>query len=361
MNRYREIYKVEKLPVTQNRMFTTRKEALNCATDDVVLVQDTQTGLIFNQVFKPSLMKYASDYQNEQAVSFAFKKHIDEVTQIIQRNFFGKTMIEIGCGKGFFLEYLLSKGFDIKGIDPAYEGKNPAVFKVFFEKTLGISGEGVILRHVLEHIPDPVSFLYSIKTANGGGGVVYIEVPCFDWICKHRAWFDIHYEHVNYFRLNDFYRMFEKVFEAGNLFNGQYLYVVADLATLKRPECSGEDGAKIPADFLKEIDTCADIIKNNVSDNGGMKQSAVWGGASKGVIFALYMQRVKAEVDCIIDINPAKQGKYISGSGILIHTPQEASEMLKQGSNVFVMNPNYLSEIVTQSGNKFNYLTVGHE
>ncbi len=361
MNRYLEIYRAQKLPVTQNRMFTTQAEALDCDKDDIVLVQDTQTGLIFNQAFKPWLMKYASDYQNEQAASVAFKEHLNDVTQIIQRNFSGKSLLEVGCGKGFFLEHLLSKGFDIKGLDPAYEGKNPSVIKAHFEPSLGISGEGIILRHVLEHIPDPVNFLDSIRTANGGGGVVYIEVPCFDWICKHRAWFDIYYEHVNYFRLQDFYRMFEKVIEAGHLFNGQYLFIVADLATLKRPGFFGEEGAKVLADFTTEIDVCADIIKNSVCDNGTKKKSAIWGGASKGVIFALYMQRVKAGIDCVIDINPAKQGRYIGGTGIQVRSPQEAAKILNPGSNVFVMNPNYLSEIVTQSGNRYNYLTVGHE
>jgi SAM-dependent methyltransferase len=342
-------------------MFATQTEALNCAKGDVFLVQDMQTGLIFNRAFKPELLEYGSDYQNEQAASFAFREHLDEVAEIIQRNFSGKSLVEVGCGKGFFLEYLLSNGFDVKGVDPAYEGKNPAVIKAYFEQSLGISGEAVILRHVLEHIPDPVSFLSSVRTANGGEGVVYIEVPCFDWICKRRAWFDIYYEHVNYFRLKGFYRMFEKIYEAGHLFNGQYLFVVADLATLQHPEFSGEEEAKVPADFASGIDTCADIIKNSVCDNGRPKQSAVWGGASKGVIFALFMQRVKAAIDCVIDINPAKQGKYIGGSGILVRSPEEASKILKPGSNVFVMNPNYLSEIITQSGNRYNYLTVGHE
>src|SRR3546814_9608010 len=61
---------------------------------------------------------------------------------------------------------------------------------------------------------------------------IYIEVPCFDWIVEHSAWFDVFYEHVNYFRLADLRAMFGTVHEAGHLFGGQYLYIVADLSTL---------------------------------------------------------------------------------------------------------------------------------
>jgi hypothetical protein len=57
MNRYREIYRAEQLPVFQNRMFHSEQEARNCIKGDVVLVQDIETGLIFNQAFRPDLMQ----------------------------------------------------------------------------------------------------------------------------------------------------------------------------------------------------------------------------------------------------------------------------------------------------------------
>lgn len=361
MNRYKEIYRAEKLPVVQNRMFTTQTGAVDCLKGDVILVWDRTTGLIFNKSFKSDLIEYNSDYQNEQAFSFVFRKHLNEVTEIIKHHFLGDKIVEIGCGKGFFLEHLSSNGFSIRGVDPTYEGKNPAVIKANFKKSLGISGDAVILRHVLEHISDPIQFLSNIKMANGEVGKIYIEVPCFDWICKNHAWFDLHYEHVNYFRLQDFYRMFNKVYEAGHLFGGQYLYVVADIATLRCPEFIEGEPVEIPTDFIKGVSNCANIIKDSVFKNGTPKQSVIWGGASKGVIFALFISKAGATIDFVIDINPAKQGKYIGGSGLPIYSPEDAFKKLEKGSNIFIMNKNYLSEIVSQFENQFNYLTVDHE
>ena len=108
-----------------------------------------------------------------------------------------------------------------------YEGENPAVQRRIFGDGVTVSARGIVLRHVLEHVQDPVGFLDGLREANGGG-LIYIEVPCFDWILRASAWFDIFYEHVNYFRACRFLeRMFGRVVEGGHLFGGQYLYVVA--------------------------------------------------------------------------------------------------------------------------------------
>ncbi len=81
----RELYRAEQLPVFQNRMFRTESEAKACARGDVILVQDPHTGLVFNRAFRPELLQYDADYQNEQAVSSVFRTHLDEITQIVKR------------------------------------------------------------------------------------------------------------------------------------------------------------------------------------------------------------------------------------------------------------------------------------
>ena len=347
---YRELFKVGGLPVFQNKMFADRASALSCPRGDITLVQDTNTGLIFNSTFDSSLLEYDADYQNEQAFSGVFQRHLGDVEAVIRRHFFDKSLIEVGCGKGFFLEHLLSAGYRITGIDPAYEGDNPDIVRAIFKSGLGLTGEGIILRHVLEHIPDPCEFLASIAEANGGKGVVYIEVPCLDWICQRRAWFDVFYEHVNYFRLVDFHNMFGNIYESGHIFGGQYLYVVADLATLQKPASNISDVFTFPSDFLAGIDRFTKIAKGS--------RCAIWGGASKGVIFSLYLQRAGVTIDCIIDINPAKQNKFMATSGMLISSPTDGMKLMQAGDTLFVMNSNYLQEIITQSNNQLHYIKV---
>jgi hypothetical protein len=182
-----------------------------------------------------------------------------------------------------------------------------------------------------------------------------IEVPCLDWICAHRAWFDIFYEHVNYFRLDYFKRIFGRILDSGHMFGGQYLYVVADLASLQ--DLSMRDGGDFafPDDFTASVDHFACQISKR-----GVK-SVVWGGASKGVIFSMYMQRAGAQISYVVDINPAKQGRYLPATGLLVSSPEEMLAKVSGGADVYVMNSNYLYEIKQMTNNLYNYITVDHE
>ena len=341
------LYHQEQYPIFQNRMYDTEAEAKACPKGDIRLVEDQLTGLIYNAAFCPELMAYDAHYQNEQALSPSFQEHLESVSTIVDRCMGRDSIVEVGCGKGSFLEMLLAKGFDVTGFDPTYEGNNPRVMKHYFEPGVGITASGVVLRHVLEHVQDPFSFLFQLKEANGGSGKIYIEVPCFDWICEHRAWFDIFYEHVNYFRISDFYRMFGTVIESGSLFGGQYLYVVAELASLRPPVLDFQNCVVFPKDFTHNIT--------------GPSQAAIWGGASKGVIFALLKARADQPIQTVIDINPAKQQKYLPATGLLVRSPSEALAVLPKGSSIYVMNSNYLEEIKKMSDNAFNYIEVDHE
>lgn len=345
------LYQQEQLPIFQNRMYETEAEARDCPKGDMRLVEDQETGLVYNAAFRSELMVYDAHYQNEQGLSPLFRAHLESVSEIVQRGMGRDAIVEVGCGKGLFLEILLSKGVDVTGFDPTYEGDSPRVQKRYFEQGVGIQAEGLVLRHVLEHIQDPYDFLLRLKEANGGGGKIYIEVPCFDWICERRAWFDVFYEHVNYFRLRDFHRMFGSVIESGRLFGEQYLFVVADLATLRPPQRDAAEAVLFPEDFTKTA---------FAAPVAGAQQVAIWGGASKGVIFALIRARAGQPVDLVIDINPAKQGRYLPSTGLLVQSPQEALAKIPQGSQIYVMNSNYLKEIVEMSGNQFKYIEVDH-
>lgn len=178
------LYSVHNMPTFQNVVYNTSLSAQNCPQGDIDLVQDSVTGLIHNSSFDSKLMIYDESYQNEQSLSTSFAEHLEQVSEIITLGMGKKEIIEVGCGKGFFLEMLQKKGFDIDGFDTTSDGKNLRIKQSFFDADSGIKGKGIILRHVLEHIQDPLHFLQDLCANNNGKGIIYIEVPCFDWICK---------------------------------------------------------------------------------------------------------------------------------------------------------------------------------
>ena len=338
------LYTSTDLPVLQNRLYLSVEAARQSPTGDVHLVQNQETGLVYNASFQSKLVNYDPDYNNDQTTSGVFRTHMESVANLIGKYIGKDRLVEVGCGKGVFLEMLLKRGFDVTGFDPTYEGNNPNIQKTLFDKSMNLKGRGLILRHVLEHIQDPLQFLQQIREANQNQGLVYIEVPCLEWILANKAWFDIFYEHVNYFRLGDFYSMFDKVVDAGHFFGGQYLYVIAHLDSLKMPVFNIADSVKIPDDFDKAISQFSESSKGAI----------VWGAGSKGVIFSLHLSRSGASVEYVIDIDKEKQGLYMPVTGYQVSSP-DILENLDVSRTIYVMNSNYIDEIRDSTKNKFRY------
>jgi hypothetical protein len=54
-------------------VFKTVQQAENCPLGDIEIVEDYETGLVYNASFNPELVVYDSDYDNEQAVAPLFR------------------------------------------------------------------------------------------------------------------------------------------------------------------------------------------------------------------------------------------------------------------------------------------------
>src|SRR5690606_6279113 len=135
--RQHELYRQHDLPIFQNRMYDSPNEARNCPKGDTCLVAGMETGPVFNSAFNPPVMDYDPAYQNEQGTSPLFRSHLDGVADLIETHMGRKSLVEVGCGKGTFLELLLRRGVDVSGFDPTYEGDNPLVRKEYFSEELG--------------------------------------------------------------------------------------------------------------------------------------------------------------------------------------------------------------------------------
>lgn len=345
----RILYEALNFPLFQNRVYDTYEESVKCSQGSIHIIEDEESGLIYNASFDPGLMIYDKNYNNEQGLSPSFRSHLESVITIIGRNQGRHDLVEIGCGKGLFVEMLLADGFDVVGFDPSYEGDNPRIMKEYFKASIFKKSKGLILRHVLEHVPNPFEFLRQLRDANGGNGLIYIEVPCFDWICKTRSWFDIFYEHVNYFRMCDFFNMFGQIIESGRFFGNQYIYIVADLATLTEPIYKKENAILFPDDFLASLES---------AEQNTTEPTIVWGGGSKGVIFSLLRSRNGSPVSAVVDVNPAKQGRFLPVTGLNVLSPSELLSRFTAGSTVYIMNSNYSEEIKEMSRFQYNYVEV---
>jgi 2-polyprenyl-3-methyl-5-hydroxy-6-metoxy-1,4-benzoquinol methylase len=332
------VFKQGRVPIFQNKVYTTKNESKQAKMGIVELVQSSISGFIFNRCFDTALMVYDENYQNEQANSTDFQNHLNYVLHLLLS--FGikeKKILEIGCGKGVFFELMMREGLDCWGFDPTYEGINPRIIKKYFSNEFSDIDAGVIImRHTLEHIPNPFSFIHTIARANNYKGYLFVEVPTFDWIVKKKAFWDIFYEHCNYFTELSLSAMFHKA-ATGHFFGDQYVYLWADLADLRTSIPSGQEYLKLNGlEFEERIRHYKKFLEN-------MQSLAIWGAGAKGSTFLNLLDKSAKLVDYVIDINPAKQNKFIAGTAHPIFAPSILDKNPVQ--NILVMNETYLDEV----------------
>lgn len=338
------LFEQKLVPLFQNKVFDNSEEAKRAGTGSVKVVQSKATGFCYNYNFDESKLVYDHNYNNDQTNSKFFNEHMLNVISILrEKGIVDKKIVEIGCGKGDFLELLEKESDQCLGFDPAYIGEKKNIVKDLFSEKYPIEADLIILRHTLEHILNPHSFLKEISRANNNKGFIYIEVPSIEWIIKKNAFWDIFYEHCNYFSTSALQCMFNKA-ETGYVFGGQYIYCYADLAQLRDI---------IPQQQIHELN--ASGFKANYENwkykVESQENGIVWGAGAKGSTFLNSVDSKGKYIKYVADINPVKQGKFLGFTAHPIVSPQQLAN--KKFEAVFIMNENYFIEI-SETLKKFN-------
>lgn len=341
------LYKQKSIPLFQNMYYATKEEALNAKTIDVDLVQCLDTGFVFSGGFDINKLEYDKNYQNEQANSPFFQEHLSIVIDLLNKEgLLNGKILEIGCGKGFFMDLIAENGFEIIGIDPTYEGDSDKIIKEYYsEKFAYLNADLIVLRHTLEHIPKPLDFLQMIAKSNNYKGHIYIEIPTFDWIVKHNSIEDIFYEHCNYFTTESISQLFEEC-NVVPLFNEQYIGIVANLSQVKKEIKPVQNIEVHNFNFLDKLNE----YKNSLDK---INNIAIWGAGAKGSTFLNLLDKNSNKIKCVFDIHPKKQNMYIGGTGHQILKPPPF-----EIDNIIVMNDNYIQEIRESLPKKINLITL---
>ena len=335
------------LPSVPNEVFDSAESARLSELRSFDLYLDENYQFFFNKDFQ-DIFYSASTYQNEQAHSGFFYQHIEAVAQSISSKFGSNSkVVEVGCGKGFFFGLLSEMDFSqIQGFDNAYQGSDPRIFKRYLtESDSPLDADVLVLRHVLEHIKNPIHFLNQLAEINRKPFSFVIEVPSTEWIIENSAFWDFTYEHVNYFTENSFRKIFSRC-QIERVFEGQYLLVFGESESLRKPVTDNiTKSSLLEVLFTNAISTS---LFQYLSENQSVR-FWLWGGATKGVLFSYYLLNTnggrKFSLQGIIDINPSKQNKFVSGSGIEIISPRLFFRSVENGDTVIVVNPNYEVEV----------------
>jgi hypothetical protein len=339
------------LPALPNAPIQTKTQAQSLAP--IRLRLNSELHFLQNDAFDSNLIDYSENYENSQAYSTKFREHMLSVLSMLKKYFpKNSTIVEVGCGKGDFVAMIETDGyFDVKGYDASYDGDNKSIENRYLNSSDRIKADLVVLRHVLEHVPNPYDFLSMLKTVFSNSKI-YIEVPNYDWIVANKTFFDITYEHVNYFSQRALKFLFENsTTQHGLLFEEQYQYVISDLSSLNfdfKSHCETDEWKFISFDELfPNIEESIQRFENYAQN----RSVYLWGAATKGCLFLAHCANKNRLVDKVrfaVDQNPQKIGKYLPGSLVEIRSKNDFFVTVKAGDLLLISNPAYKHEIIAQ-------------
>jgi SAM-dependent methyltransferase len=350
------------VPVNQHLVMHDADTARRVPRGMLDLAVCDHCGFVFNQAFDPGIIAYDERYDNAQTFSPLFDDYVSSLARFLteEKGVRNSRIVEVGCGNGLFLRRLVTmdQGNVGYGFDTSYRG--PATDyggRLLFERRFygpdcaHIPADVVVCRHVIEHVQDPVALLRAVRQAllNSAHARVFFETPDLTWILRNQVIWDLFYEHCSLFTPDSLTTAFGRagfaVESVRHLFGEQYLWLEATIAP-DAPPLSVRP-KQVPT-LAREFTAAEEALRHGwearIRDLANDGNVALWGAGAKGVTLANLVDPEGRWIDCVVDLNPAKQGGYVPGTG---HPIIDFQQLPERGvRSVVVMNPNYYDEIL---------------
>lgn len=374
---------VGRVPVQCTALYASRDDALAAPAGAMELVVCSTCTTVTNQAFDEALVEYDGDYENSQLFSPTFREFAEGLARrLVEDNgLHGRPVVEVGSGKGEFLAMLAEAGAGrATGYDPTYGGEvdhlDPSLDihleRRFFDATsVAETPSLVCLRHVLEHVRDPVGLLSEIRNAvkDDPECLLYVEVPNGEFTFTPSGLWDIIYQHCSYFTASSLRWVANaaglEVVSLDAVFGGQFLALEARPAagatdgrrgtgpvssaagsgtsrpSTSRPGTSGPGTSEAIADFPRVHERIVAGWRERMQEwvDSGLVV-ALWGAGAKGVTF---LNTVGSAVGPVVDLNVRKHGRFLPGTGHRVTGPEDLRDA--QPDVVVVMNAAYEPEI----------------
>jgi SAM-dependent methyltransferase len=323
-------------------------------------------GYVWNAAYDPGLLDYEQEYDNALHGSALFRRfEAAMVEHLVERyGLRGRTVVEVGCGDGRFLGLLAEAGGnDAVGFEPGYRPERRAagvpdrvaiLAEPYTADHPRRGGDLVAARQVLEHMDDPVGFLRTIRRGIGDRGTaLYVDVPNGAELLDRVACWDLMYEHCGVYVEPALRHVAAAagfaVDDVRAAHSGQFLVLEARPAPAGGPPPAPPGPAAV-AHWVDRAQAFGDAFRRRVD---GWRQRlaeyrakeltvVAWGAGGRGSTFFSTVG-IGAEVAAVVDLNPAKQGTFLAGTGHEIVAPERLVGL--SPDVVIVVNRVYADEV----------------
>lgn len=296
---------------------------------------------------------FAPDYAYFSSFSATWLQHAERFVEMVAKRFSLDAhchVVEVASNDGYLLQYVQSRGIPCLGIEPtagtahAARQRDIDVVEEFFGVDLadrlvatGQSADLLIANNVLAHVLDINDFVAGVARLLKRDGVATFEFPHLLKLVQGNQFDTVYHEHFSYLSLAATSGIFKRhglsVFDVEELpTHGGSLRVFA-----QRTDCGMRETSACVARLLAaEVDAGitteslyasfqakADRVKDDflsflIGAKRAGKTVAAYGAAAKGNTLMNYAGVRSDLIRFVVDLNPAKQGKYMPGSRIPI-------------------------------------------
>ena len=324
---------------------------------------------------------FSSDYAYFSSFSSSWLKHSEQyVVNMADRfDLDGQShIVEVAANDGYLLQYAKARGIPCLGIEPttstadAARKKGIEIIEAFFGVELankmveqGKQADLTAANNVLAHVPDINDFVGGFSVLLKPAGVSTFEFPHLLRLVSENQFDTIYHEHYSYLSLTAVKQIFESnglsVFDVEILpTHGGSLRVYAQRTDTGGHQTSDnvikildqeKSAGMSSVDFYAGFQGKADRVKNDfisflIEAKRTGKTVAGYGAAAKGNTLMNYAGVRQDLLSYVVDLNPAKQDKFLPGSRIPIVGEKYISKT--QPDYVVIFPWNLRSEIVEQ-------------
>jgi hypothetical protein len=322
--------------------------------------------------------KMFSNYLYLSSTSRSFRKHFEDAAEKYIKEFKlspkKSYVIDIGSNDGVALKPFKDLGFKkILGVEPARNlaklaNKNKIkTVNCFLDKKnikkIKKNADIILASNVFAHSDKLKEMAECMLKLLRSNGTIIIEVQYLLNTLQDLTFDNIYHEHYNYWSLTSLVNFFEqfkaKIIRAEriNTHGGSLrIYIsknkkkkieknVKDI--LKDEEKFGLKNYSIYKEFGKKIYKIRDNVRKNIFKIKRSKKSIIGYGSPAKASTSLNFFGISNEIDCIIEDNKFKQGKFLPGMNIPIISK---TKLKKKPDYMLVLAWNFFDEIKKSNG-----------